>query len=136
MHSFLKSRLSEAIAGSTLLALANGAPDIISSLTAAGETDGIFIGVGGLVGSCAFGSTIVLGTCILKSRGLKGVQMDKNEWIRDLVFYIFALLYLLYMGLKGEITHGQSLGFIFLYLVYLGVIFYVKLKINSNPCSN
>lgn len=117
--------MSEAIAGSTLLAFANGAPDIVSSITAGGESEGIFIGVGGLVGACAFGSTIVLGTCILKSRGLKGVKMDKNEWIRDLSFYIIALTYLLYLGFAGEITYVQSLVFLMLYLVYLAVIFYV-----------
>lgn len=108
-----------------MLAFANGAPDIVSSITAGGESDGIFIGVGGLVGACAFGSTIVLGTCILKSRGLKGVKMDKNEWIRDLAFYMIALAYLLYLGYSGEITYTQSLVFLTLYIVYLGVIFYV-----------
>lgn len=68
--------LSEIIAGVTLLAFANGAPDIIASFAAAAEDDGIFIGVGGLFGACTFGATIVLGTCILKSlEAEKGVQV-------------------------------------------------------------
>ena len=69
--------MSETIAGVTLLAFANGAPDIMASITAAGEEDGIYIGVGGLFGSCTFASTMVLGTCILKSKeASKGVKVS------------------------------------------------------------
>lgn len=65
-------KLSETIAGVTLLAFANGAPDIISVVTAAdagddGSSDGVYIGAGALFGACTFGATIVLGYCIVKS---------------------------------------------------------------------
>lgn len=65
-------KLSETIAGVTLLAFANGAPDIISSITAAdagedGDSDGVYIGAGALFGACTFGVTCVLGYCIIKS---------------------------------------------------------------------
>jgi solute carrier family 24 (sodium/potassium/calcium exchanger), member 6 len=119
-------RLSEAIAGCTLLAFANGAPDIISSVTAGGETDGIFIGLGGLVGACSFGATVVLGTCVLKSNNMKGVQMDRNEWIRDLIFYMLALGCLIIFGISKTITYTKSLVFLMLYLLYIIVIIYVS----------
>lgn len=65
-------KLSETIAGVTLLAFANGAPDIIAGITAAdldkkGDADGVFIAAGGLFGACIFAGTIVLGYCIIKS---------------------------------------------------------------------
>lgn len=65
-------KLSETIAGVTLLAFANGAPDIIASVTAAdagedGDSDGVYIGAGALFGACTFGVTTVLGYCIIKS---------------------------------------------------------------------
>ena len=67
-------KLSETVAGVTLLAFANGAPDIIASITAAiassgGKPDptGMYIGAGALFGACAFGSTIVVATCTLRS---------------------------------------------------------------------
>lgn len=62
-------KLSEAVAGVTILAFANGAPDIVASFTAGGEEDtGIFISVGSLFGGCCFASTIVLGLCVLYSK--------------------------------------------------------------------
>lgn len=64
--------LSESIAGVTLLAFANGAPDIIASITAAdpataGGGDGIYIGAGALFGACTFAGTCVLAHCIVKT---------------------------------------------------------------------
>jgi solute carrier family 24 (sodium/potassium/calcium exchanger), member 6 len=61
-------KLSEAIAGVTLLAFANGAPDIISSFSAAGDDDGVFLSIGGLYGASLFAGTMVVGNCILKSQ--------------------------------------------------------------------
>ena len=60
-------RLSQSFAGVTLLAFANGAPDIIASASASGGEGGLEIAVGGLFGACIFGSTVVVGYCIFKS---------------------------------------------------------------------
>lgn len=65
-------KLSETIAGVTLIAFANGAPDIIAGITAAdldtkGDADGVFIAAGALFGACTFGGTVVLAYCIIKS---------------------------------------------------------------------
>ena len=69
--------LSEALAGVTLLAFANGAADIFSSFTAGGSEDeeGIYISLGGLLGSGIFGATCVLANCIFKSE--KEIKMQK-----------------------------------------------------------
>lgn len=70
-------KLSEAVAGVTILAFANGAPDIVASFTAGGEEDtGIFISVGSLFGGCCFASTIVLGLCVLYSK--TGIYVGKS----------------------------------------------------------
>ena len=64
-----KLKLSETVAGVTLLAFANGSPDIISSFSAGGEDEmGLYISIGSLFGGCLFASTIILGVCILYSR--------------------------------------------------------------------
>jgi solute carrier family 24 (sodium/potassium/calcium exchanger), member 6 len=47
--------MSESLAGVTLLALGNGAPDVITALAASGSEDGgIFLAVGALMGGGLF----------------------------------------------------------------------------------
>lgn len=73
--------LSEAVAGVTVLAFANGAPDIIASFTAGGEEDtGVFISIGSLFGGCLFASTIVLGLCVLYSKTGIYVENELPRW--------------------------------------------------------
>ena len=70
-----KLKISEALAGVTLLAFANGAPDIIAAFAAGGdENGGVFISVGSLFGGCLFASTFILGVCILYSK--TGIYVD------------------------------------------------------------
>jgi solute carrier family 24 (sodium/potassium/calcium exchanger), member 6 len=116
--------LSETIAGVTLLAFANGAPDIVASATA-GDTDGgIFIAVGALFGAASFGYTVVLGYCIVKNKGV--VEMPKAEWIRDISFYLIGALVILLYGYIGKINTFMSIAFIGIYLVYFVVVLYVS----------
>lgn len=115
-------RMSEAISGVTLLAFANGAPDILASISAAGEEDGIYIVVGNLFGACLFASTLVIGRCI----GVcpKEIQMQPHFWNRDLIFYIITLLMLVTYGCIGKINLVFSCSFFLVYLIYLAVVIF------------
>ena len=120
--------LSETIAGVTLLAFANGAPDIIASITAAdaGEEDdpsGVYIGAGALFGAAIFGGTVVLGYCIIKSPS--EVKMPSGEWMRDLIFYLIAALTILVYGYIGKISFTMSLCFLGIYGVYFALVLIV-----------
>lgn len=116
-------KMSEAISGVTLLAFANGAPDILASISAAGEEDGIYIVVGNLFGACLFASTLVIGRCI----GVcpKEVQMQPTFWNRDLIFYIVTLLMVVIYGCIGKINLVFSCSFFGVYLIYLAVVIIV-----------
>lgn len=116
-------KMSEAISGVTLLAFANGAPDILASISAAGEEDGIYIVVGNLFGACLFASTLVIGRCI----GVcpKEIQMEPQYWNRDLIFYILTLLMVIVYGCIGKINLIFACSFFAMYLVYLAVVIYV-----------
>lgn len=50
--------------------------------------------------------------------------MDRNEWIRDLVFYVIALSTLIFFGMTETITYTKSIIFLMIYLIYIGVIIY------------
>lgn len=117
-------RMSETIAGVTLLAFANGAPDIIASVTAGDQEGGVFISVGGLFGACMFGATMVLGLCILKSKTPVEVsfktslkKMIPAQWTRDLLFYVLAGVVIIIYGMIGKINIWMAGGFLSLYIL-------------------
>jgi sodium/potassium/calcium exchanger 6 len=60
-------KLPETVAGVTLLAFANGAPDIVTAISAGGRDDGQYISLGSLVGACLFGVCIIIARCIFTS---------------------------------------------------------------------
>lgn len=114
--------LSETLSGVTLLAFANGAPDIIASYSAGGAPGGIYITIGNLFGACLFCSTLVLGRCISVSPG--PVQMEKYQWLRDLGFYVLAALLLLAYGIIETIHKWMVAIFFGIYFCYIGIVLY------------
>lgn len=117
-------KLSETIAGVTLLAFANGAPDIIASATAGGSTGGVFIAVGALFGACSFGATVVFGNCIFRSK--TAVVMPANGVIRDFGFYLLAGVVILVYGIIGKITRTMAYIFFSTYIFYFAIVLYVS----------
>ncbi len=62
-------KMSENLAGVTLLALGNGAPDVFSSIAASGDGDsGVSVAIGTLVGSGFFVGNFVLAMVVLCSK--------------------------------------------------------------------
>lgn len=115
-------KLSETISGVTLLAFANGAPDILSVISAGGEEDGIYIAVGNLFGACMFAVTLVIGRCIMKCPDQ--ITMKPSEWNRDFIFYLVALAMVVSYGIIGSLKVWMSLSFFGLYLVYISLVIY------------
>ncbi|KAF5770298.1 putative sodium/calcium exchanger membrane region [Helianthus annuus] len=119
--------LSPAIAGTTLLPLGNGAPDVfatIISFTAAG--DGGDIGLNTILGGAIFVSTIVVGILsLLISYRRKTVIVDKPNFIRDVVFLIFSLSNLLVVVIIGRINLWASIVFASAYVVYICLVSYM-----------
>lgn len=66
ISSYMK--ISQAMAGATLLALANGACDILTVMLAS-EKDNTELAIGALFGSNLFLATLALGAVLLASRG-------------------------------------------------------------------
>lgn len=62
-------RLTEAMAGATLLAFSNGATDIITTVVASSDDVGDDLAVGALFGACTFALTVILGAVILARPG-------------------------------------------------------------------
>ena len=61
-------KISEAFAGVTLIALANGAGDVVTAIVASGSSDGVAYNIGALFGAGLFVCTIVMTFTIIGSR--------------------------------------------------------------------
>lgn len=112
--------LSDALAGVTLLAFANGAGDVITAIVASGSKDGVSYNVGALYGAGFFVLTLVVALTIMNSP--KKIQVDKSVIYRDIGFYILATIYLILVAYFEKITFFNSLGMIVLYMVYVFVV--------------
>ena len=87
----VKLKISESLAGVTLLALGNGAPDIFSAISA---KDSALLRICNLVGSTLFISTIVQVLTVKAAQGSK-IKVTPLFFLRDLIFYILMNVYLL-----------------------------------------
>ncbi|VEU20116.1 DEKNAAC101067 [Brettanomyces naardenensis] len=106
--------LDEKMAGLTLVALANGAPDI-SSTYAAMSSDSTTLAMGELLGSANFVLTMVIGCMAL----VNPFQVDYSTILRDLA--LFGLLIAMSMAFlsDGKITLAESIAMVTLYFVFI-----------------
>jgi Ca2+/Na+ antiporter len=80
------------------LAFSNGAPDVISSFAAGGNSEGVPLVIGSIFGAGLFDFTLTTAAVIWTSKDIKAA---KTSFIRDIVFYLLAMLYLMLLGLYG-----------------------------------
>lgn len=109
--------MSQNMAGVTLLAFGNGAPDIFSSI--AGIRQGSYeLVIGGLIGGGIFVTTVVAGSVFLT----RPFKMAARPFFRDCIFYFSAASWAFYLFYTGQITLMHAIGFICLYCAYITVV--------------
>ena len=125
----LKFKLSDSLAGVTLLAFGNGAPDVFSSIAAAGgaSEDTVLDAtkpVSILLGGGFFVTCVVVTFCTKSSPGQK-ISITPQLFLRDICFYLLACVYLLGVMTKiGYFNMYLSFGLLALYAIYvLTVVF-------------
>ncbi|MCQ2817398.1 MAG: hypothetical protein MJ252_09055, partial [archaeon] len=109
-----KLELNQNLAGVTLLALGNGASDVISSLVASTEIDGLEFSVGSLVGSGMFLTSFCLGLVAYYGENVSVVSKMFN---RDIILFLISLIFFIIASLDKKISLFESLGFIGIYLI-------------------
>ena len=116
--------LSPRVAGVTLLALGNGAPDVFSiyASTKAGEYG---IAVGEVTGAANFVCTGVIGICCIihVNNGHDGLKA-RGMFLRDVFMLVVSTSYLLYMLMDAHVTKMECILFVSLYVVYVGMVIY------------
>ena len=111
-------RLSPNVAGVTLLALGNGAPDFFVSLAAFQSTTSSSIGIGSLLGGGIFITSFVLGAVATT----KPFTSNRRPLLRDVGCYMLATVLLTYVCLRGYVTQLEASLLVALYIIYVLVV--------------
>ena len=91
--------LSPAMSAVTLIALANGAGDVITAIVSSTGPGGINYNIGALYGAGLFCCSLVIALSVLSSD--IEIQVETNTIYRDLVFYILATIMTLVFAAIG-----------------------------------
>lgn len=113
-----KLHIPPSIAGVTFLAFGNGSPDVFSLIIAvfSGNTE---IGVGANVGAGMFVTSIVAGCVAVFSN----CAVNRRAFLRDSLFYLGCIIYLICVFFDKRIKLWEALGFILLYILYIVFVF-------------
>jgi sodium/potassium/calcium exchanger 6 len=112
-----KMNMSQNLAGVTFLALGNGAPDVIASIVASDDSQGIEFSVGALIGAGVFITCIVFSTVVLFNKNSEPIEVNGKPFIRDIILYIVALGALLVFSFGGSISLLEASIFFSLYIM-------------------
>eukprot|EP00948_MAST-09A_sp_MAST-9A-sp1_P002525 g2525.t1 len=118
-------KMSPELAGVTMLALANGAPDFFTSLSAFGDSRQANVenlALSATLAAGTFVSAFVFGTVII----CQPFAITLDAFLRDWVTYFISLLYLTVIFHFNKITVLQASIFPVLYLVYIAIVVYME----------
>lgn len=119
--------LSPSMGAVTLLALGNGAPDVFASVAAVGGGQAR-TGFGAILSAGTFVSAFVVGFVAIYAAPFSVLP---GQFVRDVLFYLTAALFLFYVYLSAEIYLWQAVGFVAFYLFFVGVVFWMDLGMGS-----
>merc|ERR1711976_471756 len=116
--------LSPTIAAVTLIAFANGAPDVLSSLSASGKEGGIFISLGSLFGGYIFSSTLVISNVVLNSK--EDIKLPKWAVIKEFSFYLSSVIIVCIFGFVKTAGYPFVIVYMFIYAGYIFSTIYAE----------
>eukprot|EP00854_Cymbomonas_tetramitiformis_P014309 gene14309-16921_t len=117
-------RLTPDVAGATLLAFGNGAPDLFTDVAAVDEGPiDLPMAIGFVLGAGNFVVTIVVALVIYMQPGHQ-VTLDPVPFVRDLGFYIFAVIFVAGAVVDGSLDRLESILLLVAYSVYALVVIF------------
>ena len=117
--SFDMLKLSPEVAGITLLALGNGAPDVFGAMAGINGQDDFQVVLGALLGASIFISSVVLG-CVLLA--VRSTSVDKPTFQRDVVAYLLTVVVIVAIAHDGKVSIYEAIGLLICYVIYVAVV--------------
>ncbi|EKE39294.1 hypothetical protein ENUP19_0325G0004 [Entamoeba nuttalli] len=114
--------MSADLAGITILAIGNGAPDVFSTFVAIYNTGDVELATAEVIGSGCFVSSIIVASIVLL--GKEDIKMPETL-IHNISCYILALLFVYFICTTGSVSIIHSIIFILIYLLYVCFIGYI-----------
>ncbi|CAE8741006.1 unnamed protein product, partial [Polarella glacialis] len=116
----LDLRLTEDVAGVTLLALGNGMPDVMTATSSVNKAGDFSLTMGEFFGAANFIVSLVLACVILCSSG--PTIVEPVAFIRDSVSFALVFCYMIFVTWDRSITQGESIMFFIIYGLYVAVV--------------
>ena len=113
-------KLSQNVAGVTLLAFGNGAPDIFSSVSAIMQKDDkkANLAIGALFGAGMFVTSVVVGSVAI----VKPFTLNQRPFLRDILFYLIGVFWTFVILWQNKVTIYSAVGLIAMYISYVVVV--------------
>eukprot|EP00002_Diphylleia_rotans_P021974 TRINITY_DN4290_c0_g1_i1.p1 TRINITY_DN4290_c0_g1~~TRINITY_DN4290_c0_g1_i1.p1 ORF type:complete len:805 (+),score=184.59 TRINITY_DN4290_c0_g1_i1:63-2477(+) len=113
-----KLNLSPAVAGITLLALGNDAPDVFSVIAAV-SNDALDLAFGEVAGSGLFVTCFILGIIVFVS----DVQLSRKTFLRDSIIYNFGIILVILFFLSDGLYLYEAIILLMYYVAYVLIVF-------------
>jgi len=113
-----KLKLSEDVAGATFMAIGSSAPEFFTAVIAIMKVGSEQVGAGTIVGSAIFNILVIVGASAVVATSF----LSWKPVIRDMLFYIAAIVVLLFTFSDGRITFFESIIYLVSYAIYILVL--------------
>ncbi len=122
-------RLSENVAGASLMAVGSSAPELSIALLALFRDGGAHsdVGIGTIVGSAVFNILVITGVAAV----VREARIALMAVVRDTTFYMASILLLFLTLWDGRVTLFESIMFLVWYAIYL--VFLIKVPALDVP---
>ncbi|XP_003747378.2 putative sodium/calcium exchanger 7 [Galendromus occidentalis] len=110
--------LSESLAGVTLVAFGNGAPDVFSALSGIRQNKSSMV-FSQLFGSGAFVSALVAGIVMIV---VPPFDVDWPSFSRDMIFYMSGSIFTFYVFYRSKIHLMHAVAFVAIYVIYIAAV--------------
>ena len=110
-----KLKLPEDVAGATLMAIGSSAPELFTAIIALTKVGAENVGAGAIVGSAIFNVLVIVGA----SAVVATAYLNWKPVLRDMLFYIFSIVVLLFTFRDGTITLLEASVYVLIYAAYI-----------------